>query len=491
MTGLSGSESDDLGVSTDSGERPWSLSPASGAWPGGDGATPAAAAGPDGEDADIRAYGKTLGVDVDRDADLLWVVHEAFVASLPPSWTEYYDEDGRVYFHNQVTQESSWSHPMDNVFKEIIQVVKALKAEQPAATKARKSEVVQAHLQSVHERAMAQLDGWSGPYTSDTGAYYYNAALQVSVWDNPVDEWQSELSLRQQVLHRCLLAESPAAPGAGAAGDGLEGGGLCLTEAALHQLPLGLNARSPDDNAPVPQSPGSARSARSFLSARSTCTARSLTPTRVRLREFPRPSLDRTTSTGSASATASGARSPQASPARQRPTAAGAAAPGPAAKEPGASTASSRELPSEACCCSPLDELAQSEEPQVNASVSMMSNSVKAPELEGQESAAAVAEAAPPPPAGQQPAAARSSSSSGLPPPLPAAPDRPSPAAAAPARQAAEDRPAAASSERQATEDRPTAASSARQAAEETDEEDTLEFTFGRTAPVSLPQFGT
>eukprot|EP00421_Protoceratium_reticulatum_P038725 CAMPEP_0168448626 /NCGR_PEP_ID=MMETSP0228-20121227/47188_1 /TAXON_ID=133427 /ORGANISM="Protoceratium reticulatum, Strain CCCM 535 (=CCMP 1889)" /LENGTH=286 /DNA_ID=CAMNT_0008463159 /DNA_START=42 /DNA_END=899 /DNA_ORIENTATION=- len=270
-------ESDDLGISTDSEQQPWK--PGLGSRTGEQtssraSAGPAAAVGSDGEadgEADVREYGKTLGIDADRDADLLWVVHEAFVASLPPSWTEYCDEDGRVYFYNQATRESSWSHPMDGVYREIIQLVKAVRAEPGGASDARRAEAVQAHLEAVRGRAMEQLEGWSGPYTSENGAYYHNAALDVSLWDSPVDEWQSELELRQQVLHRCLLA------GGTAPGRGLEGAAAGLTEETLGRLPLGLHARSPGENAPLPQSPGSARSARSFLSARSTCTARSMT----------------------------------------------------------------------------------------------------------------------------------------------------------------------------------------------------------------------
>lgn len=482
MTGLSGSESEDLdAVSTDSGDpRPYSLSQSSGALPAGD---PTLAAGAGGE-ADIREYGRTLGVDVQQDPDLLWLVHEAFVASLPPSWTEYYDEDGRVYFYSQVTRESSWSHPMDKVFKEIIDLVKALRSERPPASKARRSEAVQAHLQAVHERAMASLDGWSGPYTSDSGTYFYNASLEVSVWDNPVDEWQGELALRQQVLHRCLLADISS--GSARSADGrFEGGGPGLTEAALTRLPLGLSPRNRDESAPapVPQSPGSARSARSFLSARSTCTARSLTPTRARSREWPRPNPD-----GS-----------------QKPPPSGPA-PVPGAESPrkrlaAASEAASSEVPR----CSPLDELAQSEQK------AQACESGAGPACETPDELASAAQGRP-----QAEAQARESGagpSCDTPDELASAAQGTSQVESSVSATSSEVKATASQASREAkgkhevpprkarsvspskrpplpTQDRPTAASSAR-AATEDDDSDSLEFTFGRTAPVSLPKFGT
>jgi len=501
MTGLSGSESEDLGdISTDSGDRrPYSLSQSSGAVPAGDGGL---AAGEEGE-ADLREYGKTLGVDVEEDADLLWLVHEAFIASLPPSWTEYYDEDGRVYFYNQVTKESSWSHPMDKVFKELIELVKAVRAEQPPASKARRTEAVQAHLQAVHERAMAALDGWSGPYTSDPGTYFYNAALEVSVWDNPVDEWQSELALRQQVLHRCLLLDADAAPSAGSPDGRLEGGGTGLTEAALSRLPLGLGARSLDDAAPapVPQSPGSARSVRSFLSARSTCTARSLTPTRARSREWPRPGLEGVSKTPPSGPSASSASSPMTF--RQAVT-------------------------EEATRCNYTDELAQSaqkELPSTAASTAAppaeenegspeKAREEAAQEVRGEQDSpgrapgelAQAAQGEQDSPGGASDELARAARGEQDPPGR--APDELAQAAQgeqaeAPASAASSEPPAAEAASQPAVgpspskrpplpgpPDRSPAAASARAAAEEGSDSDGLEFTFGRTAPVSLPKFG-
>lgn len=210
---------------------------------------------------DLREYGRCIGIDVDADVDLQWVVQKAFSAELPPSWSEHSDDHGRVYFFNQVTQESSWSHPMDSVFREIVEVVKALRAEKPAATAVRRAEVLQAHLQLVQQRAMSQLEGWSGPYPSDAGQYYYHNSLNVSTWDNPVDEWQKELLIRQQVLQRCLLPDYAHYGTLLADGDGTS---------VMPRLPLGLAAPSADG--PLP--PTSPSSARSFATARSGVSAR-------------------------------------------------------------------------------------------------------------------------------------------------------------------------------------------------------------------------
>jgi len=253
MTSLFGYESDDAsaGITTDSE----------------DGREVATATAVPSRDADIREYGKTLGVDPDSDGDLHWLVQEAFAAELPQSWTEHHDKDGRVYFYNQLTQVSSWSHPTDSVFRELIRLVKAFRVEQPIASQAKRHEAMQAHLQAVRGRAAAELDSWSGPYASEEGPYYYNSTLGASVWKNPVDKWQVELELRHRVLVCCLRTEHGRPTT------------IATETAALDYPRLGLGAGNLEDSVPLPQSPSSARS---FTSARSNITARSLTPPRAR-----------------------------------------------------------------------------------------------------------------------------------------------------------------------------------------------------------------
>eukprot|EP00434_Breviolum_minutum_P028838 symbB.v1.2.025507.t1/scaffold2452.1/size150514/8 len=152
---------------------------------------------------DFKEYAKSLGID-DEDGDLLWVAKEAFQAPLPSGWSEHLDPEGRVYFFSQVTQQSSWSHPMDDVFRELIELIKSVRRLDPP--EASVMDAVQSHLQSSHDRATAALEGWSGPYMAEDGEYFCNFQQGVSTWHNPVQEWQTELAVRQQVLHRCLLS---------------------------------------------------------------------------------------------------------------------------------------------------------------------------------------------------------------------------------------------------------------------------------------------
>merc|ERR1719440_1785745 len=69
---------------------------------------------------EMLEYVKGLDIDPIKESDMLWIAEEAFNAPLPPFWTEHQDDQGRVYFHSSFTGESTWRHPMDDLFREIV-----------------------------------------------------------------------------------------------------------------------------------------------------------------------------------------------------------------------------------------------------------------------------------------------------------------------------------------------------------------------------------
>jgi len=224
------------------------------------------------EDADLQEYGQSLGVDLAQNEDLLWVVQEAFQG--PPfqvGCAECTDDVGRVYFFQEISGQSSWEHPMDSVYRELLGLVRQLREGEPGASKDQRAAFVHDHLKQVHQRALRALEAWSGPYTSAEGEYYYNETHKASTWECPVSSWEQELATRHAVLCRCLLPEDlvVGADGsvAAAAGAGLAGAAGPELLQSLH-LPLGLVRR---DGGDVPETP----STRSFHTARSAYSARS------------------------------------------------------------------------------------------------------------------------------------------------------------------------------------------------------------------------
>jgi len=156
-------------------------------------------------DFDLTEYGKSLGADVD-DPVLAWVVREAFHAPLPASWVEFVDDEGRVYFFNYTSNECTWNHPLDEVYRELIAFVVRVRRSKPPPDQERLHTLIGEHLRQVYDRASVQLANWSGPYRSEDGeCYYFNETSQQSTWISPMEEWEHELGIRQEVLNRCLL----------------------------------------------------------------------------------------------------------------------------------------------------------------------------------------------------------------------------------------------------------------------------------------------
>jgi hypothetical protein len=69
---------------------------------------------------EMLEYIKGLGIDPVKEEALLWIAEEAFHAALPPGWSEHKDDQGHMYFHNVTTNESTWMHPMDEIYREIV-----------------------------------------------------------------------------------------------------------------------------------------------------------------------------------------------------------------------------------------------------------------------------------------------------------------------------------------------------------------------------------
>ena len=67
--------------------------------------------------AEIAEYAVFLGIDPERDPELLWIAQQAYFAPLPPPWTEHTDPQGNVYFYNPASEESTWAHPLEETYR--------------------------------------------------------------------------------------------------------------------------------------------------------------------------------------------------------------------------------------------------------------------------------------------------------------------------------------------------------------------------------------
>ena len=68
----------------------------------------------------VISMAEYLGICVLGEQHLLWIAADALKAPLPVSWSSQKDSRGRTYFYNHLTNESTWDHPLDPHFRQLI-----------------------------------------------------------------------------------------------------------------------------------------------------------------------------------------------------------------------------------------------------------------------------------------------------------------------------------------------------------------------------------
>eukprot|EP00448_Togula_jolla_P003148 CAMPEP_0170600240 /NCGR_PEP_ID=MMETSP0224-20130122/17230_1 /TAXON_ID=285029 /ORGANISM="Togula jolla, Strain CCCM 725" /LENGTH=814 /DNA_ID=CAMNT_0010924955 /DNA_START=70 /DNA_END=2511 /DNA_ORIENTATION=- len=69
-------------------------------------------------DKEVREYAAWLGMDLEKDADLLWIARQGLLAPLPAPWKHCESGDGEMFYFNPDTGQSTWDHPCDDALRQ-------------------------------------------------------------------------------------------------------------------------------------------------------------------------------------------------------------------------------------------------------------------------------------------------------------------------------------------------------------------------------------
>ncbi|XP_047676843.1 centrosomal protein of 164 kDa [Tachysurus fulvidraco] len=69
---------------------------------------------------EIHEYAREIGIDPEREPELLWLAREGIVAPLPAEWKPCQDVTGDVYYFNFTTGQSTWDHPCDEQYRRLV-----------------------------------------------------------------------------------------------------------------------------------------------------------------------------------------------------------------------------------------------------------------------------------------------------------------------------------------------------------------------------------
>ncbi|XP_059371018.1 centrosomal protein of 164 kDa-like, partial [Carassius carassius] len=70
---------------------------------------------------EIHEYAVEIGIDPEREPELLWLAREGMVAPLPAEWKPCQDVSGEVYYFNFSTGQSTWDHPCDEHYRQLVE----------------------------------------------------------------------------------------------------------------------------------------------------------------------------------------------------------------------------------------------------------------------------------------------------------------------------------------------------------------------------------
>ncbi|XP_015257389.1 PREDICTED: centrosomal protein of 164 kDa [Cyprinodon variegatus] len=69
---------------------------------------------------DILEYAREIGIDPENEPELLWLAREGVSAPLPPEWKPCQDTTGEIYYFNFSTGQSTWEHPCDEHYRQLV-----------------------------------------------------------------------------------------------------------------------------------------------------------------------------------------------------------------------------------------------------------------------------------------------------------------------------------------------------------------------------------
>ncbi|XP_068274197.1 centrosomal protein of 164 kDa isoform X2 [Nyctibius grandis] len=69
---------------------------------------------------EIHDFAQNIGIDPEKEPELMWLAKEAIVAPLPPGWKPCQDITGEIYYFNFANGQSMWEHPCDGYYSELV-----------------------------------------------------------------------------------------------------------------------------------------------------------------------------------------------------------------------------------------------------------------------------------------------------------------------------------------------------------------------------------
>ncbi|CAH8581129.1 unnamed protein product [Heterobilharzia americana] len=69
---------------------------------------------------EVMLYAESIGIDVEKERDLLYIAKEGISANLPKGWQVLKDENNQIFYYDSKSGISLWEHPLDKYFRDCV-----------------------------------------------------------------------------------------------------------------------------------------------------------------------------------------------------------------------------------------------------------------------------------------------------------------------------------------------------------------------------------
>ncbi|CAE8599007.1 unnamed protein product, partial [Polarella glacialis] len=162
---------------------------------------------------ELIAYARYLGIDPVADHDLLWIAVEALEAPLPSDWTEHFDSSDRVFYYNATSRVSSWTHPLEHVYRETYKTIVVFRnSNMSPQERSEGLHRLQQEVRQMDQETQKEVAKWSEHSDEQGNRFYFNKEERQSTWTDPRPAKCQVLYLKMKML-RLLLSSAAGTPG--------------------------------------------------------------------------------------------------------------------------------------------------------------------------------------------------------------------------------------------------------------------------------------
>ncbi|KAF7251388.1 hypothetical protein EG68_08708 [Paragonimus skrjabini miyazakii] len=68
-------------------------------------------------DEEIKLYADSIGIDLHKEPELIWLAKEGISAPVPKGWQVLQDENNQIFYYNSASGQSLWEHPLDAFYR--------------------------------------------------------------------------------------------------------------------------------------------------------------------------------------------------------------------------------------------------------------------------------------------------------------------------------------------------------------------------------------